>query len=193
MITIETLLAVAGSTVLAILLAGAVRRRLGFVTEVESLSMSPTLAPGQRLLARRLGAAQPLRRGDVVVVDSPEIGRPIIKRVVGLPGEHVDVDAAGMVRVAGRELAEPYVVHRGGRPGTFDVPAGHLLLLGDNRAASSDARAWRAPYLPVSAVRGRVARPRRPAAPGGAGPRPSRSAAAPVGPHRTAAARRGDG
>lgn len=176
----ETLLAVAASMVLAVLLGLAVRRRLGFLTEVESVSMVPTLAPGQRLLARRQGAAHQLRRGDVVVVESAELGRRVIKRVVGLPGEHIDVDADGQVQVAGHDLAEPYVVHQGGRSGTFDVPAGHLLLLGDNRAWSSDARVWREPYVPVSAVLGRVVPPAWSSGPAGPDPGPPRSAAVPA-------------
>ncbi|MFK5634499.1 MULTISPECIES: signal peptidase I [unclassified Ornithinimicrobium] len=160
----ESLLVLAVPTVLALLVGRAIHRRLGFVTEVESVSMAPTLASGQRLLARRQRAARPLSRGDIVVVDSAELDRPIIKRVVGLPGEHIDVGADGLVQVAGHGLAEPYVVHGGGRPGAFDVPSGHLLLLGDNRARSSDARGWRMPYVPVSAVLGRVV-PHAPSAP----------------------------
>lgn len=46
------------------------------------------------------------------MVDSAAIGRPIVKRVVGLPGEHVDVDAEGRVHVSGQELVEPHVVLR---------------------------------------------------------------------------------
>lgn len=152
----ESLLAVAASAVLALMLGWAIHRRLGFVTEVESVSMAPTLVPGQRLLARRPGARGRLRRGDIVVVESAELGRPIIKRVVGLPGERLVVGAGGRIQVAGRDLLEPYVVHSGGRPRRFEVPAGHMLLLGDNRAHSSDARVWREPYVPVSAVVGRV-------------------------------------
>lgn len=148
----------AASMTVALLLGQLVHSRFGFITVVESISMAPALAPGQRLLARRPGASRALRRGDIVIVDSAELGRPVIKRVVGLPGEHVDVNADGRVQVAGHTLVEPHVVHRGGRPGAFEVPAGHLLLLGDNRAHSSDARVWREPYLPISAVRGRVVR-----------------------------------
>lgn len=177
----DSVLLVAASTVLALLLGLAVRRQLGFVTEVESVSMAPALAPGQRLLVRRQGAARQLGRGDVVVVDSKEIGRRIIKRVVGLPGDHIDVGADGRIQVAGHDLAEPYVVHRGGRSGAFEVPAGHLLLLGDNRARSSDARVWREPYVPVSSVLGRVVRRGWPSAAGAPDPGPPRFAAAPGG------------
>lgn len=144
---------VVASAVLAVAIGLVVRRRLGFVTRVESASMGPTLAPGQQLLTRRSGG--PVRRGDITVVRSAELGRVIVKRVIGLPGEHVDV-AAGKVWVNGKRLPEPYVFQWGGRSGSFDVPAGHLLLLGDNRARSSDSRNWRQPYLPVSALRGTV-------------------------------------
>ncbi len=151
-------LAVAFSAAVALVLGRAVRRRLWFVTEVESTSMAPTLVPGQRLLTRRPGSARAMHRGDIVVVNSPELGRPVIKRAVGFAGERVIVGADGRIQVDGRHVAERYVAHWGGKAGVFDVPTGHLLLLGDNRAASSDARSWREPYLPESAVIGRVVR-----------------------------------
>ncbi len=187
------LVTVAAAVVLAALLGRLVHRRLGFVTAVEAVSMVPTLAPGQRLLTRRPGATRAPRRGDIVVVDSAAVGRPVVKRVVGLPGEHLDVGPDGVV-VAGQRLDEPYVVHRGGPAArSFDVPAGHLLLLGDNRALSSDARVWRAPYVPVTAVLGRVVRPRWPA-PGAGSGRGSRSrAAAPTGSPVPPAATRAGG
>jgi signal peptidase I len=113
------------------------------------------------------------------VVRSAELGRVVVKRVVGVGGEHVVVSAAG-VRVDGRPLGEPYVVHRGGPTGGFDVPRGHLLLLGDNRSRSNDSRSWHQPYLPVDAVRGFVvlSRKRSAGAPAGRAPRPSRAARA---------------
>lgn len=177
----ESLLVLAAAIVLALILGQVVRRLLGFVTEVESVSMTPTLAPGRRLLARRQPAGRPFHRGDILVVDSVEVDRPIIKRVVGLPGEHVEVAADGRVRVDGHDLVEPYVAHRGGRPRVFDVPAGHLLLLGDNRAGSHDARLWKEPYLPISAVRGRVMQSRSSADAGGPGPESRRRAGVPTG------------
>lgn len=143
----------------AALVAGAIglaaRQRIGSVTVVDSESMVPTLTPGQRLVTRRPSASRPVRRGDIVVVRSTELGRLIVKRVVGLPQEHVIV-TDGHVRVNGRPLPEPYVTSWGGPSGSYDVPDGHLLLLGDNRARSSDSRSWRQPYLPVPALRGFV-------------------------------------
>ena len=175
MVAVLTQVAVAVG--LAVLLGRLAHQRLGFVTVVESVSMAPTLAPGQRLLTRRV--LRTPRRGDVVVVESTEVGRPVVKRVVGLPGEHVGIEPDGTVVVAGLRLDEPYVVLAGGPAGrrSFDVPPGHLLLLGDNRARSSDARSWHSPYVPVGAVLGRVVRPRW-RGPGDAPGRGSRSSAA---------------
>jgi signal peptidase I len=80
----------------------------------------------------------------------------IVKRVLGLPGEQVVIEPAGRVSVDGVPVHEPYVVHPGGPSGTYQVPPGHLLLLGDNRPCSNDSRHWQRPYLPVSAVHGTV-------------------------------------
>ena len=142
----------------------AVRRWVAAPARVESSSMEPTLRPGQRLVVRRRRASEPVTRGDVVLVHSPEIGRVLVKRVIGLPGERIEIDRHGRVRVDGQTIAEPYARPVPG-PGrerarrsvtTYDVPEGHLFLLGDNRAASSDSRSWRQPYLPAAAVVGRV-------------------------------------
>jgi signal peptidase I len=141
---------------LALLLGLGVRHWIGFLVTVESGSMTPTLAPGQHLLARRPVTSRPLRRGDVVVVDSEELGRLVVKRVVGLPGEQVVIGLDGLVRVDGKLLHEPYVVHPGGRAGTFDVPRDRLLLLGDNRVRSNDSRSWADPFPPLDRVSGRV-------------------------------------
>ena len=143
------------AVVLAIATGLAFRRWLGFMIVVESDSMAPTLTPGQLLLTRRLRGSRHVRRGDVVVARSAESGRMIVKRTIGLPGEHVEV-AAGQVRVNGKRLPEPYVTRRGGPSGSFDVPDGHVLLLGDNRARSRDSRSWRQPYLPIEALLGTV-------------------------------------
>ena len=129
-------------------------RHVVWLTRVESWSMAPTLRPGSLLLTRRLRRSDGVRRGDVVVLRSAELGRRLVKRVVGLPGEMVVVDSRG-VSVAGVRLAEPYVLVNSGAGGSFSVPDGAYLVLGDNRGRSSDSRSWRQPFVARSAIEGR--------------------------------------
>ena len=151
------LLAIAAAT----LLAGAARRWLFGWTSVTAHSMTPTLRPGQRLLTLRARDIRRLRHGDIVVLRSRELGVDVIKRVIGLPGDRVHIDRAGTVEISGIPLTEPYVACPGGPGGRFHVPPGRLLVLGDNRAASSDSRRWVEPYLPQDDLRGRLLRTRR--------------------------------
>jgi signal peptidase I len=103
--------------------------------------MEPAYRDGDRVLVRR-GAAP--RTGDVVVTEHPRARRGgdlLIKRVAAVPGE--PIPRAGVPALA-RE------------PGTR-VPAGHLVLLGDNRPVSLDSRELG--YFPADGVLGRVLRP----------------------------------
>ncbi|MBI3748243.1 MAG: signal peptidase I [Chloroflexi bacterium] len=133
-------------------------RQVVWLTRVESWSMAPTLRPGSLLLTRRLRRSDGVRRGEVVVLRSAELGRRVVKRVVGLPGETVVVDGRG-VSVDGARLPEPYVLGNGGAGGSYSVPDGTYFVLGDNRARSSDSRSWREPFVARSAIEGRWIRP----------------------------------
>ncbi len=174
-IWISALAAVVGS-----LLGIAVRQWVAVPARVENHSMEPTYRPGQLVFARKLRLGVRIHRGDVVLVRSAELSRLIVKRVVGLPGEQIVIEPNGGVRINGIKIAEPYLrlpqvnadrarllarvvpLDDSEQSATFNVPAGHLFLLGDNRAASSDSRRWRQPYLPVDAVVGKVIRCRKP-------------------------------
>ncbi|MEB3332819.1 MAG: signal peptidase I [Synechococcaceae cyanobacterium] len=89
-----------------------------------------------------------------------------IKRVVGLPGERVQVNPLGQVRINGKPLNEPYVqascpINALGqgpcRPLDVIVPAKHVLVLGDNRPNSWDGRFWPGgPFLPTEEIIGRA-------------------------------------
>ena len=142
----------------AALLAAAIRRSLLRWTSVTSHSMAPTLRPGQRRLTLRARTVRRLQPGDIVVLRSVELGTDVIKRVVGLPGDHVHIGADGAVEVNGTQLPERYVTFPGGPDGRFHVPAGRILVLGDNRANSDDSRRWRNAYVPQTALRGRLLR-----------------------------------
>ena len=112
---------------------------------IRGASMSPSLHPGDQVLVDVPAYGNPKpARGDIVVFSSPGAdGRHDIKRVVGAPGERV-VIAEGMLYVNDREIGEPYL---GGLPSsvglgewTWDLGAGEYLVLGDNRAHSTDSR-----------------------------------------------------
>jgi len=136
--TLETL-------VLAAILFVAVRLTLQN-TRVDGHSMEPTLHDGQYLmvskLAYRFGEPQ---RGDIIVFRSPqEDGKALIKRVVGLPGETVQI-VDGQVIIDGVSLVEPYLTQSVGVSGNWgprSLGAGEYLALGDNRNNSNDSRSF---------------------------------------------------
>jgi signal peptidase I len=140
---------------------------------VEGPSMQPTLMPGQLLIVNKqaytrfdlsqvpvlsglgtvkLGSPQ---RGDIVVLHAPTSNnRDLIKRVVALPGETVEV-RSGQVLIDGRPLTEPYIVTQANySTGPQIVPADHVYVLGDNRANSSDSHVFGA--IPVSELVGKA-------------------------------------
>jgi len=111
-------------------------------------SMEPTLQPNDRLLVNKIGAASSLQRGDLVVFDGSggfESEKAFVKRVVGLPGDHVVCCASdGLLTVNGVEVEESYI-YPGDEPSdlTFDVlvPADRIWVMGDHRSDSADSRA----------------------------------------------------
>jgi signal peptidase I len=124
---------------------------------VGSSSMSPTLCPGDRILVRLWDrGVDDLRRGDLVVFEADESSSPLVKRVVGLPGDDVAIRDAELF-VNDRRVTEPYVDHASIDAlyyGPVSVPDKQLLVLGDERASSIDSR----DYGPVDAsqIMGRV-------------------------------------
>lgn len=129
---------------------------LFYLPVVPSGSMEPTIAAKSMLFAWRTHNPDRLERGDILVFDSEELGgKNLIKRLVGLPGDTVEILEDGSLLINGRPYEETYVVHQlGGMPSRFEVPEGHYLFLGDNRADSLDARYWTHPYIPAEAVTG---------------------------------------
>lgn len=125
--------------------------------KIEGGSMETTLLPDEYVLIDKLTPRwAPYARGDVVVLDPPveaslNRGVPFIKRVIGLPGDRVELKD-GLVYVNGTALAEPYIYVEGGRsqdtdpmpggPTEWLVPPGQLLVMGDHRQDSSDSRAF---------------------------------------------------
>jgi len=117
---------------------------LAQATRVEGQSMEPNLHNDQRLIIEKLSYKfhEP-RRGDIVVIRRPyQSSEPLIKRIIGLPGETVELND-GRVYVSGKTLEEPYLAQATlGRMPPRLVPEEHVFVLGDNRGASNDSRAF---------------------------------------------------
>ncbi len=111
---------------------------------VESISMRPNLTEGDFVLVNRLAYkfAQP-QRGDIIVFKYPPNPNetPYIKRIIGLPGDHILIQN-NQVYINGSRLNEPYLTVTTNRGGEWDVPPQSLFVMGDNRNNSSDSRAW---------------------------------------------------
>ena len=138
---------------------------------VEGYSMEPTLHTGQFIIVNRLeylhldlnffrrlfpGGEEvppnlvylfhPPRRGEIVVFEYPrDTTRDYIKRVIGLPGETVEI-RHGQVLINGVPLLEPYLsdaarMQTGNMP-PVQVPPNAVFVMGDNRSSSSDSRVW---------------------------------------------------
>jgi signal peptidase I len=171
------------SIVIAVILALFVRTFVVQAFKIPSGSMENNLLIGDHLLVNKFvfgPTATPIERAllpmtgihrlDIVVFKHPEDPeRDLIKRVIGLPGETVELRDK-KVYINGRPLDEPYVHFleppHGTRPGevtSYDVrenygpvtvPPGQYFMMGDNRDNSEDSRYWG--FLPRELVKGKA-------------------------------------
>lgn len=170
---------------LAILIALLVALLLrGFVFEivmVDGTSMKDTLETGQRLIVNKLvyNFYAP-KRGDIIVLqyqegmikNIPFIGNSAIlkkffpdlketdyvKRVIGLPGDEVDIRDDGFVYINGKKLIEPYakgMTYKHALKFPLTVPEKKVLVLGDNRTVSNDSR--QIGFIDYSKIKGKAA------------------------------------
>lgn len=146
--------------VLAIFIALVVILFLYQPVKVEGTSMLPTLEDQERVFINkfvyRLGL-ESIQRGDTVVFWFPgDPSKSYIKRVIGLPGDRVEV-RAGFVFVNGYPVSEPYVpedYRDKSNMAPAVVPENHYFVMGDHRSSSNDSRHWGP--LPVRAIYGKA-------------------------------------
>jgi signal peptidase I len=114
--------------------------------KVEGTSMAPLLSDQERIFINKfVYRFEPIERGDVVVFWYPlDRTKSFIKRVVGLPGETVEI-RQGLVYVNGKPLSEPYVPSRYEDLSDFPatrVPNDSYFVMGDHRISSNDSRVF---------------------------------------------------
>lgn len=158
--TVEALKTIGLSVVLAL----GIRHFVAEARYIPSESMLPTLEVNDRLIVEKVSYrfSDP-SRGDIVVFwptdrlrqDNPSLKDALIKRVIGLPGEIVEVKN-GTVFVNNEPLEENYIAAEPDYEwGPEEVPADSYLVLGDNRNNSYDSHFWG--YVPQDKVIGRAA------------------------------------
>lgn len=144
---------------IAFLLAQGIKTYVVQPFVVPTGSMEPTIQIGDRFLAEKVSYHfHDPERGDVVVFNDPAGVHPqLVKRVIGLPGEEIDIHD-GNVYIDGELLDEPYLHDVVTEPGTellpTVVPEGYVWVMGDNRPNSGDSR-FIGPQ-PISAIHGRA-------------------------------------
>jgi signal peptidase I len=118
---------------------------------IEGTSMLPNLQNGQYVLVNKTAYwfGNDPSRGDVIVFRKPDqsnqapnqMPEDLVKRVIGLPGDTVEVKRDGTVYINGEIIEEPYLSSNvGGISGTWVVPEDEYFVMGDNRGVSNDSR-----------------------------------------------------
>ena len=126
-----------------------------FNVQVPTGSMIPTINIDNRAVVTRIYNFDNLKRGDVIVFYSDELGERLVKRLIGLPGDKIEIKN-GVVSVNGEQLQEDYIENKDNYTGNFEVPKGKYFFLGDNRPVSKDARYWINHYIDSSAIEGKA-------------------------------------
>ena len=124
---------------------------------IPSSSMETTLSVGKKYPYSKLSYVfKGPERGDIVIYDRE--GTVYCKRVIGLPGDHIELTEEGELYINGSLYLEDYVTS----PTypflqyEYDVPEGEYFVLGDNRVNSADSRYWEYPYITKKQILGHL-------------------------------------
>jgi signal peptidase I len=152
----DSLLEVAVVVLLALVLALLLKTYVAEAYMIRGSSMEPTFRDGQRVMVQK--AFFEVERGDVIIFASKDDPRKdLIKRVIALPGESVEV-IDGHPYVDDKRFHESYITefdkHRGQRYGPRLIPNNQFFVLGDNRPESQDSRTFGA--VESSLIKGKV-------------------------------------
>ena len=138
------------SFIVAFIIVGGVYFFLGRPFTVSGASMYPTLHNGDRMVLSKVGD---IHRFDVVILKAPDENVEYIKRVIGIPGDTVEMKS-GVLYINGKKVEQPFINTEAlakqtvfmddftleSLTGESKVPEGKYFVLGDNRGVSKDSR-----------------------------------------------------
>lgn len=138
------------SFIIAFIIVGGVYFFLGRPFTVSGASMYPTLHNGDRMVLSKVGD---IHRFDVVILKAPDENVEYIKRVIGMPGDTVEMKN-GILYINGKKVDQPFINTEAlpkqtvfiddftleSLTGESKVPEGKYFVLGDNRGVSKDSR-----------------------------------------------------
>jgi len=142
--------------IIALLIVLFINKFIFILVTVPTGSMQETIMPGDRLYVNKLFDIKDAKRGDILVFQSDELNKKLVKRLIGLPGETVEINEKGEVFINDNKIEEPYVIKSEGKAKSFEIPEKSYLFLGDNRIGSVDARLWINPYIGEDKIIGKA-------------------------------------
>ena len=150
-IAVKTLLDLLEYVIIGIAIFGLTYVFAGLLLRVTGDSMVPNFHDGEQIIAEKISVKfEDPKRGEIIIFNHPTYpGRLVIKRVVGLPGEIIKI-SAGKIYINDAMLAEEYLGSEGATKAgeilaenvSYEIPGDSYILLGDNRANSTDSREW---------------------------------------------------
>ncbi|MBZ9689124.1 signal peptidase I [Clostridium estertheticum] len=141
----------------AIIIAFIINKVIFFNVSVPTGSMLPTINLDDKILVTRVHNKNNLKRGDIIVFHSDELNEDLIKRLIGLPNDEVEIKEDGSLYINKEKVNESYVKNPGGKAGVkFKVPEDSYFFMGDNRINSLDARYWAQPFIPKKDIMGKA-------------------------------------
>ena len=135
-----------------------------FCVSVSSNSMAPTIEKGDKLMVWKTNDNNKIKKNDVIIFYSEELGRMVVKRVIGIPGDVIKIDEKFNLKVNGEDIIKNSNLNLGKEykniielnKKEFVVPAESYFVVGDNFDNSFDSRFWNNKFVTKSSIIGKA-------------------------------------
>ncbi|MBG9735469.1 signal peptidase I [Paenibacillus alvei] len=144
------------SILIAVCLSLFIKAYVAEAMSVPTGSMIPTIEKKDHLIVEKMMWLTSLQNGDIVVFHSPVAEERYVKRLIGLPGDRIEVKNGKLYR-NDAPVDEPYIQEKMNYSyGPITVPQDYYFFLGDNRNNSYDSHLWAKPFVKKDEIIGKV-------------------------------------